>query len=108
MVVSGTTLAPEAHGNATLMKEKSGWGVDLSATGLPRLSGTRYYYQAWVRSRAGIVVPVGTFNDARQVTLWSGVPITQYRTLTVTIQPANGNPEFSGREVLIGTIRSAG
>jgi Anti-sigma-K factor rskA len=108
MVVSGTAVAPEAHGNATLTKQKSGWIISLSATGLPRLSGSRYYYQAWVRNRAGILVPVGTFNDARQVTLWSGVPITQYRTLTVTIQPANGNPASSHRQVLIGTITSAG
>jgi hypothetical protein len=106
MVVSGTALAPEAHGTATLTKRQSGWAISLSATGLRRLSGNRYYYQAWLRNRAGILVPVGTFNDARQVTLWSGVPVTQYPTLTVTVQPANGRPASSGRRVLIGTIRA--
>jgi hypothetical protein len=108
MIVSGTALAPGAHGSATLSKRESGWAISLSATGLPRLSGRRYYYQAWLRSRAGILVPVGTFNDARQVTLWSGVPVTQYPSLTVTVQPANGQPASSGRRVLIGTIRSRG
>jgi Anti-sigma-K factor rskA, C-terminal len=104
MVVTGTALAPGAHGTATLTKEASGWKVDLSATGLPRLENGRYY-QAWLKNAAGILVPIGTFNDARNVTLWSGVPVTQFRTLTVTVQLANGNPASSGRRAMIGTIR---
>jgi hypothetical protein len=108
MVISGTPLAPGAHGSATLEKTASGWHIHLTATGLPRLSGQQFFYQAWLKNAAGILVPVGTFNDARDVTLWSGVPVTQYRVLTVTIQPANGNPTSSGRRVLIGTIRSTG
>ena len=103
MVVRGTPLAPGAHGNATLTKTASGWRIELSATGLPHLQNGRYY-QAWLKNAAGILVPVGTFNDPRQVTLWSGVPVTQFRTLTVTQQQANGNPASSGRKVLIGTI----
>jgi hypothetical protein len=102
MVVHGTPLAPGAHGDATLTKTASGWRIELSATGLPHLQNGRYY-QAWLKNTAGILVPVGTFNDARQVTLWSGVPVTQFRTLTVTQQQANGNPASSGRKVLIGT-----
>ena len=106
MVVSGTALAPGAHGSATLTKTSSGWRIQLSANGLQHLAGERYY-QAWVKNAAGILVPVGTFNDARQVTLWSGVPITQYRTLTVTEQLANGNPASSGERVLTGTISAS-
>jgi hypothetical protein len=101
MVVSGTSLAPGAHGSATLTKTESGWRIDLSATGLPHLANGRYY-QAWLKNRAGILVPVGTFNDARQVTLWSGAPVTQFRAFSVTEQLANGNPVSSGRRVLVG------
>ena len=89
MVVHGTPLAPSAHGNATLTKTASGWRIELSATGLPHVQNGRYY-QAWLKNAAGTLVPIGTFNDARQVTLWSGVPVTQFRTLTVTQQQANG------------------
>jgi hypothetical protein len=103
MVVSGTSLDPRAHGSATLTKTGSGWRIQLSASGLPQLANGRYY-QAWLKNPAGILVPVGTFNDARQVTLWSGVPVTQFRTLTVTQQLANGNPASSGKRALIGTI----
>ena len=101
MVVSGTSLAPGAHGSATLTKTESGWQIDLSATGLPHLANGRYY-QAWLKNPAGILVPVGTFNDAQRVTLWSGAPVTQFRAFSVTEQLANGNPASSGRRVLVG------
>jgi hypothetical protein len=102
MVVSGTPLAPGAHGSATLTKTESGWRIDLSATGLPHLANGRYY-QAWLKNSAGILVPVGTFNDAQHVTLWSGAPVTQFRAFSVTRQVANGNPASSGQRVLVGT-----
>ncbi|MBV8218766.1 MAG: anti-sigma factor, partial [Solirubrobacterales bacterium] len=101
MVVTGTPLAPGAHGSATLTKMESGWEIQLSATGLPHLANGRYY-QAWLKNAAGILVPVGTFNDAEHVTLWSGAPVTQFRSFSVTEQLANGNPVSSGRRVLVG------
>lgn len=101
MVVSGTSLAPGAHGSATLTKTQSGWEIKLSATGLPHLANGRYY-QAWLKNAAGILVPVGTFNDAQKVTLWSGAPVTQFRAFSVTVQQANGNPASSGKRVLVG------
>lgn len=107
MVVNGTSLAPGAHGSATLTKMSSGWQVQLAATGLPHLTGGRYY-QAWLKNAVGVLVPIGTFNDAVNVTLWAGVPVTQFRTLTVTRQQANGNPASSGQRVLIGTITGSG
>jgi hypothetical protein len=103
MVVAGTPLAPGAKGSATLTKTGSGWRIALSASGLPRLANGRYY-EAWLKNEAGVLVPVGTFNDARQVTLWAGVPPTEYPSLTVTQQRANGNPASSGERVLTGTI----
>lgn len=101
MVVNGTSLAPGAHGTGTLTKTQSGWRIELSATGLPHLANGRYY-QAWLKNAAGILVPVGTFNDAEKVTLWSGAPVTQFRAFSVTVQQANGNPVSSGKRVLVG------
>jgi hypothetical protein len=103
MVVSGTNLAPGAHGSATLTKMPSGWRIELSATGLPHLANGRYY-EAWLKNAAGTLVPVGTFNDARQVVLWAGVPATQFRSLSVTQQEAGASPASSGRRVLVGTL----
>jgi Anti-sigma-K factor rskA, C-terminal len=103
MVVSGTSLAPGAKGSATLTKTGSGWRIDLSATGLPRRAYGRYY-EAWLKNAAGVLVPIGTFNDARNVTLWAGVTPTDYPMLTVTQQQASGDPASSGERVLTGTI----
>ena len=82
MVLAGTALAPGVHGTATLTKTRSGWRIELSARGLPHLAHGRYY-PAWLKNAGGTLVPVGTFNDADRVTLWSGVPVTEFRTLTV-------------------------
>jgi hypothetical protein len=103
MVVSGTNLAPSAHGSATLTKTPSGWRIELTASGLPHLANGRYY-EAWLKNAAGVLVPIGTFNDARRVTLWAGVPATQFPSLSVTRQVAGGNPASSGQRVLVGTI----
>jgi len=106
MVVSGTALAPDAKGSATLTKTGSGWRIELAATGLPRLSGGRYY-EAWLKSRTGVLVPVGTFNEARKVTLWAGVPPPEYPSFTVSRQRAGASPASSGERVLTGVIRPA-
>jgi Anti-sigma-K factor rskA len=105
MVVSGTALTPGAHSSATLTKTRSGWRIELSATGLLRLANGRFY-EAWLKNAAGVLVPVGTFNEARHVTLWAGVAPTKFPNLTVTRQQADGNPVSSGERVLTGTLRS--
>jgi len=100
-----TPLAPGAHGEATLTKTSSGWRIYLHATGLPHLAGGRFY-EAWLRSPAGVLVPIGTFNDGRNVTLWAGVSPTQFTVLTVTRERADGNQGSSGEKVLVGPIRA--
>jgi hypothetical protein len=104
MAVSGTRLAPSAAGSGTLTKTDSGWRIHLEATGLPRLSGPRYY-EGWLTSAKGVFVPVGTFDDAHDVTLWAGVPPSEYPSFTVTLQRVGGSPASSGERVLIGAIR---
>lgn len=102
MIVTGTALAPDARGEAMLTKAASGWQIDLRVRGLPHLSGVRYY-EAWLTDGTGTLVPVGTFNDARAVTLWSGVPATHFSMLTVTVQTL-GEQRSSGHRVLAGRI----
>jgi hypothetical protein len=102
-----TSLAPGAHGEATLTRQPSGWRVELDAPGLPRLAGGAFY-EAWLRNDAGVVVPIGTFNDGRHVTLWAGVAPTRFRTLTVTRERADGDQSSSGEKVLVGTVTRGG
>lgn len=101
--LSSTPLAPDAAGEATLTKTTSGWRIELDATGLPRLDGGRFY-EAWLRNGAGVLVPVGTFNEGRKVTLWAGVSPKDFTTLTVTRERADGEQASSGEKVLVGTV----
>lgn len=102
-----TGLAPAAGGEATLTKTSSGWRIELDATGLSRRSGG-LFYEAWLRNRAGVLVPIGTFNEGRNVTLWAGVSPKQFTTLTITREQADGNQASSGEKVLVGTVTTGG
>ena len=102
-----TGLVPEADGGATLTKTSSGWRIELHATGLPRLDGGRFY-EGWLRNAAGVLVPIGTFNDGRKVTLWAGVSPKDFRTLTVTREQADGDQASSGEQVLVGQVKAGG
>jgi anti-sigma-K factor RskA len=99
-----TDRVPGATGAATLSKTSSGCRVELNATGLPRLAGGRFY-EAWLRN-SGVLVPIGTFNEGRKVTLWAGVSPKSYTTLTVRREQADGDQTSSGEKVLVGTVRS--
>jgi anti-sigma-K factor RskA len=103
--LAGTGLAPGVRGEATLTKTSSGWRIELDATGLPRLDNGRFY-EAWLRNPAGVLVPLGTFNEGRKVTLWAGVSPKTFTTLTVTREEADGDQASSGRKVLVGTVPS--
>jgi hypothetical protein len=98
-----TTLLPEAGGEASLTKTSSGWRIELDATGLPRLENGRFY-QAWLRNRRGVSVPIGTFNESRDVMLWAGVSPEDFTTLTVTRERADGDQASSGETVLVGEV----
>jgi Anti-sigma-K factor rskA len=103
--LAATDLVPGARGAATLSKTSSGWRIELNATGLPRLAGGRFY-EAWLRDSAGVLVPIGTFNEGRKVTLWAGVSPTSFTTLTVTRERTDGDQTSSGEMDLVGTVRS--
>ena len=101
--LSATELQPRAAGDAKLFKTSSGWRIELDTSGLPRLAGGRFY-EAWLSNDAGVLVPVGTFNVGRKVTLWAGVSPKSFRTLAVTRERADGDQASSGAKVLTGTV----
>jgi Anti-sigma-K factor rskA, C-terminal len=102
-----TDLVPSARGDASLTKTSSGWRIELDATGLPRLDRGRFY-EAWLRNGAGVLVPIGTFNEGRNVTLWAGVSPKTFTMLTITRERADRNEYSSGEKVLVGTVRTGG
>lgn len=107
VALASTRLSPGASGEATLTKTSSGWRIELDAPRLPRLEGSRFY-EAWLRNAAGMLVPIGTFNEARNVTLWAGVSPKVFTTLTVTRERSDGDQASSGEKVLVGTVTTGG
>ena len=105
--LAATELAPGASGEATLTKTQSGWRIELDATGLPRLVDGSFY-EAWLKDADGVLVPIGTFNEGEDVTLWAGVSPKEFTTLTVTRERADGNQASSGQKVLAGTVDTGG
>ncbi|MFL5938283.1 MAG: anti-sigma factor, partial [Gaiellaceae bacterium] len=105
--LAATDVAPGASGDATLTKTSSGWRIELDATGLPRLDDGRFY-EAWLKNAAGLLVPIGTFNEGREVTLWAGVSPLQFTALTVTRERADGDQASSGEKVLVGAVETSG
>jgi hypothetical protein len=99
--LSGTELAPSATGDVTLTKTPSGWDIRLHATGLPRRQDGEFY-QAWLKNDDGLLVPIGSFKDGREVILWSGVGPGDFPILTITQEVADGDQASSGLVVLVG------
>ena len=90
-------------GEASLTKTDSGWRIELDASGLPRLDNGRFY-QAWLRNPSGVLVPIGSFNEGENVTLWAGVSPKDFPLMTVTRELADGDQASSGDKVLAGTV----
>jgi len=101
ITLAGTERAPGAAATAALRSTDSGVAITLDITRLAA-PPAGFYYQAWVTGDRGMVA-IGTFHlrggpDA--VELWSAVSITDYPTITVTLEPEDGNPASSGAVVL--------
>jgi Anti-sigma-K factor rskA len=104
--IEGTELDADATATAEVAELSNGAAIRLDVVNLdPAPDG--YYYQGWVRSEAGETVTIGTFHmrgGDGTVTLWSGVDLAAYPTLTVTLQQEGAGPESSGEVVLRGSI----
>jgi hypothetical protein len=104
--IEGTDLDPDAAATAEVNELGAGVAIRLDIHDLePAPDG--FYYQGWVRNAEDESVTVGTFHmraGDSTVTLWSGVDINEYSTLTVTLQEEGAGPESSGEVVLRGSI----
>jgi hypothetical protein len=103
VALNPTNLVPDATGTAHVKRFDSGWRIMLDATGLPRLENGEFY-QAWLKNDAGVLIPIGSFNEGADVVLWAGVSPVKFPTLTVTRERADNDQASSGERVLVGTI----
>jgi anti-sigma-K factor RskA len=104
--LTATGSTSRAHASADITRNDAGFRITLDANGLPALRAGEYY-QAWLKSSAGALVPIGTFRSSDgRVTLWSGVSPKEFPTLTVTIEAPDNDQTSSGRRVLTGEVRA--
>ena len=104
--IEGTELAPTASATAVVDELAAGVAIRLDVDGLEG-APPGSFYQGWVRSDDGDLVSVGTFHlrgGGAMVTLWSGVSLDDYPTLTVTLQREGAGTDSSGEVVLRGSL----
>jgi hypothetical protein len=104
--LSATALARGAGAEVEMYHSDAGFRVTLDAHGLPALPAGEYY-EAWLRSSTGTVVPIGTFSSSDgHVTLWSGVSAREFPIFSVTVEPTDGELAPSDRRVLVGVLHA--
>ena len=104
LALHATALAPAAKATAELRNMPGGLRIELDVHGLGH-APRGYFYQAWLKGPRG-AVPIGTFHTGTQdIVLWSGVPLDAYPTMTVTLEPEDGNPASSGKVLLTSAPR---
>lgn len=82
-----TGLIDGVEGSVEIRSFDSGLQVDLDAPNLPRRDGGRYY-EGWLRTVDGTLVPVGTFHEGADVTLWAGIEADRVVAFTITLEVA--------------------
>lgn len=106
LAMTGTEVEPGASGQAAVGPTGSGWWIRLELAGLPPApDGT--FYEGWVWSDDGEGVSIGTFHlrgGAEPVILWSGVEMSDYPSIWVTLENEDEGPEASDLVVLTGRM----
>jgi len=100
--LSPTIEAPDLVGTASVGAVDAGWWVRLELTGLPP-APEGSYYEGWV-SNSSNTVSIGTFHmkGGTSVALWSGVDLTEYNDLWVTLQHEGGGHDPTDLVMLTG------
>ena len=103
MDLTPTGAVPDVSGSVEMEQTDSGVRIALTASGLPRrVDGN--YYEAWLLTADGELVPVGTFHDGLDVVLWGGVPMVEVEAFSITQEGVDSvdesGPSSSGSVVL--------
>jgi len=107
--LTSTGLVSDVGGNIDVTSFDSGLRIDLDAPGLPRRDDGKFY-EGWMRTADGDLLPVGTFHEGSNVTLWAGVELDRIELFMITLEEAVGGNDpgqgSSGEVVLRTAIRS--
>jgi hypothetical protein len=109
VALEATALAPGARGELRGEKVGENFQVELEVGGLPELRKEEYY-EMWYAKESGERISCGTFRaqpGAKTTTVKLTAPVNavSYPKIEVTREPDDGNPQTSGKEVLVGDLR---
>jgi hypothetical protein len=82
-----TGRLPDVAGEVTVTATDSGIRVDLDAPTLPAREGDRFY-EGWLQTDDGLLVPIGTFRAGDGVVLWAGLGLDRAVALSITLEEA--------------------
>ena len=102
-----TGLLANVSGDVDIAVFDSGLRIDLDAPTLPRRDNGAYY-EGWLQTFDGDLVPVGTFHEGDGVVLWAGVGLDQVESFTITLEESAAGQDLgqgsSGDVVLRTTV----
>jgi anti-sigma-K factor RskA len=108
IALAATDLAPGASATAELASTPAGLKIVLDVDGLPGAADGEMY-EAWI-SDGDVRVSAGTFHlrgGDPPIELWAGTADPAFTSITVTIEPIDGDNNSSGRVVLRGDYELA-
>jgi anti-sigma-K factor RskA len=95
-------LPDPTAGQAELVSVDGAQRVVVNAPQLPAIPGA---YEVWLFGADGKMVSLGSLHSGRgDFTVPQGIDTTEYRTVDISDEPADGNPTHSGASVVRGTF----
>jgi hypothetical protein len=91
-----TGLIADVGGDVQIVAFDSGLRIDLDAPSLPRRANG-LFYQGWLKTIDGHLIPIGTFHGGEQVTMWAGVDLDDVELFTITLEAAVASGDDIGQ-----------
>ena len=101
--LTSTGLIADVEGDVEIVEFPSGLRVNLNAPSLPRRDNGKFY-EGWLLTFDGNLIPVGTFHGGERVVLWAGVELDAVESFTITLEESSAGMDLgqssSGEVVL--------
>ena len=85
--LTATGVLANVSGDVDIAVYDSGLRIDLDAPTLPRRDNGKFY-EGWLKTFDGDLIPVGTFHEGDGVIMWAGVGFDQVEAFTITLEEA--------------------
>lgn len=108
--LTSTGVLSDVSGDVDIAVFDSGLRIDLDAPTLPRRDNGKFY-EGWLKTFDGDLIPVGTFHEGDGVIMWAGVGLDQVELFTITLEEAAQGQDpgqGSSGDVVLRTLVNGG